>query len=157
MIGGVTLPNGCISYPYIAPSAGTPSRTEPIGTSAWDSAADSVIVLAGDCVMTMTPDVVAQVACGLMPAYTRAGADPGQLLHGFHFTKLGASLFFAPTQRGAPLASYVLWSGTPTFQISRVAGQVTYTYPGGSMTVPALFTGPAQVSAFLFSPGDSIP
>lgn len=157
MIGGVLLPNGCISYPEIPPSPGTPTRLEPIGTQAWDSAGDSVKVLAGDCRVSFTPEVVAQLACGLMPAHTRNGTDPGQLTHGFHFTRLGASQFFAPTQRGAPLAAYALWSGTPVFQISRVGAQVTYTYPGGSLTVPALFAGPAQVSAFLFSPGDSIP
>lgn len=157
MIGGVTLPNGCISYPEIPARPATPARREPIGTSAWDSAADSVLILAGDVRLQLTPEVVAQLVCGLMPDGARIGTDPGQVQHGYHFVRLGASQFFAPTRLGQPLAEYALWTGTPTFQIDRVGADITYTYPGGSLTVPALFRSPARVAVFLYSPGDSIP
>lgn len=153
---------GCITCPYIPPTAPIPGHLDISGTAAWNAGADSVATLDGDLHAICSPPLgIAAEFCGFR-SDRAANFIPELIDYGFVFQSAFGLDIVSMVERGGTVAGPFTRGAGWTFEIIRTGRFVAYNVYDGS---PALVSthlsarpsfGPILLNGCLYLSGDEL-
>jgi hypothetical protein len=153
---------GCITCPYIPPTAPIPGHLDISANASWNAGADSVLAIDGDLHLICAPPLgVAAEFCGFRSDRT-TNFIPELIDYGFAFQNALGLDVVSMVERGIPVAGPITRHASWTFEIIRTGRFVRYNVFDNTSTRVATYLslrpsfGPVLVNGCIYLSGDEL-